>query len=286
MSGRTLFIVNPVSARRHKLDLDKFQKSLDRRGFDHHIVEWQTANNIDHDLQNIDLADFQRIVVAGGDGTVNEVLNATFTPGREYGLIPLGSGNGLGRSLGIPRSQERALDIIEKGNSRLLDVGVMNDRMFMNVAGMGFDAEVAQAFGRTSRGLTGYVVEVVQLYFSACEDRYSITTSDRQMELDAFLISIANGDQWGNNFHIARDARFDDGLLDLVAMKKPAIHQIPSLLHALLRKKKHKLLQTFASDQFRIERSSDSAVHFDGEPRPGQKSIEIRCIPGAVRVLC
>ena len=286
MSGRTLFIVNPVSARRHKLDQDRFRTSLDRRGLDHQIVEWQTANNNKYDLQDIDLADFQRIVVVGGDGTVNEVLNATYTHGREYGLIPLGSGNGLGRSLGIPRSAEKALDIIEKGDSRLLDLGAMNERLFINVAGMGFDAEVAQAFGRTSRGFIGYVIEVVRLYFDAREGRYSITTSEGQMELDAFLISIANGDQWGNNFYIARGARFDDGLLDVVAMKKPALYQIPSLLQALLRRKNHKLMQTFASDRFSIERPNTSAVHFDGEPMEGEKSLEIRCIPGAVRVLC
>ncbi len=286
MLGRTLVIVNPVSARRHNLDSGHFRKSLDRRGFDYQIVEWQTAGNISHDLRNIDPNDFQRIVIAGGDGTVNEVLNTTYSPGREYGLIPLGSGNGLGRSLGIPRSPEKALDIVEKGNFRLLDVGVMNDRMFLNVAGMGFDAEVAQAFGRTSRGFIGYVIEVVRLYFDAREGRYSITTSEGQMELDAFLISIANGDQWGNNFYIARGARFDDGLLDVVAMKKPALYQIPSLLQALLRRKNHKLMQTFASDRFSIERPNTSAVHFDGEPMEGEKSLEIRCIPGAVRVFC
>ena len=285
MSGRMLFIVNPVSARRHRLNLDQFRKSLQHRDLNHKVAQWKTAENLNHDLQSIDLNSFQCIVAVGGDGTVNEVLNATFVQGRKYGLIPLGSGNGLGRSLGIPLSAEKALDIIQKGSSRLLDVGVMNERLFVNVAGIGFDAEVARAFGQTSRGLIGYVIEVIRLYFGSREKRYSITTSDGQKEVDAFLISIANGDQWGNNFYIARDARFDDGVLDLVTMRKPALYQIPSLLRALLKKRKHKLLGTFTSDQFMIQRQMASTVHYDGEPSEAGVELKIRCIPKAIRII-
>jgi len=286
MSGRTLFIVNPVSARRHKLDLSTFHQSLDRRGINYQLVEWQNAENISMDLNSVDLDDFELIVAIGGDGTLNEVLNATYRKGREYGLIPVGSGNGLGRSLGIPRSVEKALDLLKKGSSRSIDVGVMNDRMFINVAGMGFDAEVAQAFGNTSRGFMGYVIEVVRLYFSAREKHYSVITKDGQMELDAFLISIANGVQWGNDFFIAKDARCDDGMLDLVAMKKPAFYQIPSLLQALIKKKEHKLLRSFTSDRFTIHRTEQATVHFDGEPKHEGDELKISCIPRAVRVIC
>jgi diacylglycerol kinase (ATP) len=166
-----------------------------------------------------------RVVVAwGGDGTVNEVASALVGTPAALAVIPSGSGNGLARMLGVPSDPARAIERFLHGSDHLIDVGVIDGHSFVNVAGVGFDAHVAAAFaaiGRARRGLLKYGSIVASELW-----RYESRVYEIALEAEgvtrppitraAFLLSFANGSQWGNGAIIAPDARLDDGLLDAV----------------------------------------------------------------------
>src|SRR5262249_4487917 len=139
-----------------------------------------------------------RLVVAwGGDGTINEVASAlVFEEDAAMGIIPAGSGNGLARALGIDTDPARALADALAAEPRTIDVGELGGRLFVNVAGIGFDAHVAARFnapGSPMRGLAGYVLQTVRALGSYEPLEYEIVSRQERRSVRALLIVFANG---------------------------------------------------------------------------------------------
>src|SRR5438552_11750276 len=139
-----------------------------------------------------------RLVVAwGGDGTINEVASAlVFEEDAAMGIIPAGSGNGLARALAIDPRPERALADALTAEPRRIDVGELGGRLFVNVAGIGFDAHVAARFNAPDnrvRGLTGYALLTARALVSYAPHRYEIVTAGRRWSVRALLVVMANG---------------------------------------------------------------------------------------------
>jgi diacylglycerol kinase (ATP) len=162
------------------------------------------------------------IVVAwGGDGTINEVGCALAFTETALAIIRGGSGNGLAYALGVPRDPAAALRRAVAGERRQIDVGEIAGRLFFNIAGIGFDAHVADRFGREGRkrGLSGYATVVARELFTYRAQSCRLTIEGCEYERRAFLLTIANGPQWGNGARVAPHAQLDDGLLDLVTVE-------------------------------------------------------------------
>lgn len=168
----------------------------------------------------IDGADL--VVAAGGDGTLNGVLNGMLSaPGdcaAALGLVPLGTGDDLARALDIPRSVEGALSVLAAGRIRQLDVGLAGERRFLNVAGCGFDAAVAERINRSVRLLSGraaYIWAVLDVLRGFRPADMVIRVDDAVLSVSAMMCAVANGTGYGGGMRIAPDARLDDGLLDV-----------------------------------------------------------------------
>ena len=163
-----------------------------------------------------------RLVVAvGGDGTVNEVLQAMANSTIPMAIVPTGSGNGLARHCGIPLNIEEAVKLILNSRVEEIDLGKCNDTFFISNAGVGYDAWVCHQIKETqSRGLSMYVREVMKNYFKYTSDTYHIKADDMELTEKAFFLNVANGTEFGYGFAIAPNASVQDGLLDLVLVKK------------------------------------------------------------------
>ncbi len=231
-----------------------------------------------------------RLVFAwGGDGTVNEVASAlAFGPGT-LGIIPSGSGNGLARELGIPSDPAAAVRAALAGHDAQIDAGDLDGRLFFNVAGVGFDAQVAHRFSGAAmgrRGLSSYLwttgrealrFRPVRMVLDADEDRFDIRP---------FLVAIANGREWGNGARIAPRARPDDGRLDVVMVTA-------SWAPAVLMRAWRLYTNSFDRASCAITRSVEHVsirtdapvpVHVDGEPAGLHTSLSVRVHRGALRV--
>lgn len=235
------------------------------------------------------LADGVELIVAvGGDGTLNEIASIVTSTPVTLGLIPCGSGDGLGRHLGIHGSISRALEIILTGQPRLIDTGLAAGHPFFTAAGLGFEADISGRFNRLRhRGFFRYLTTSARAFREYQAQPYSIHCAGARVPFPAFTLVVANSDQYGNNARIAPGARVDDGLLDLTAV--PPItwrNALPLVAHlfagSLARIPSVLRLQ---AARFVVERAAPGPIHTDGEVHQAPAQVEFVTLPASLRIL-
>ena len=229
------------------------------------------------------------VVAWGGDGTINEVASALAFGDVALGIIPAGSGNGLATEMRIDRRPERALTGAIEATPSRMDVGEIGGRLFVNVAGIGFDAHVASQFdmpGNVRRGFRSYVTIGVRALLTYTPATYRISTGDLYRTFRAVLVAVTNGAQYGNGAVIAPRARLDDGELDLVVVEEKwraiTLLQTPRLFSGSIG-----CAPGYSSRRVRevtIECAQPMMFHVDGEPVQGGTSLTARVHPGALKV--
>ncbi|MEY2761345.1 MAG: Diacylglycerol kinase [Bacteroidota bacterium] len=223
-----------------------------------------------------------KIIVIGGDGTINEVASTLLHTSIPLGIIPMGSGNGLARHLGIPLEFNKALKKALDGTSITIDSGKWNDRSFFCTAGIGFDAFVAEHFAkRAKRGFLNYI--------------YSTLVSLRKyqaIQIDeigpVFSFTIANANQFGNNAFISPESDLQDGLLEIIQIKPGSIWSIANLGISLFQKKLpfHPLVRISTVKSLCIQVNEGIPFHLDGESFTLEKStIDISILPASLVVV-
>ena len=228
------------------------------------------------------------MVAVGGDGTVNEVARGIAGTGKTLGIIPCGSGDGLARHLGISHYFNRALDTILKGKVSHLDAGTINGRMFFSVCGVGFDAVVSERFAKCGhRGLTTYISEGLKTWSAYVPEKYSIVVDGERLDHEAMFITVGNSNQWGNGAKITPLADSNDGILDITVVDDFKAIEFPVLAGLLMTGSAHKSsrVHTYRGKSICIERSCEGPAHADGDWFETGKTIDIKVIPNALRVL-
>lgn len=287
---RIRIIFNPISghaARNAKLR-EFAVRYLAEQGIAGNIVDTTHPHHAT-ELAHQAIAENCDVVVAmGGDGTLNEVARAVTDSPATLGLIPCGSGNGLGRHLGLPNDGKEALAILSNGRVRTIDTGIANGLPFFNVMGIGFDAEISSQFNRLSqRGFMAYVKTGLRAWKTYQPDRYAIRNGTAQLDLNAFVIAVANSDQYGNDCFIAPNARVDDGVLNLTAIRPFGNLSMVPLAVSLFRRKVHrnKHVESLAGKHFEIRRSQPGPIHTDGEVHQTEATVDISIKPESLRIL-
>lgn len=290
---RTTFILNPVSGRastrarrrervaqfiaQHQLDA-----TLQITGHRRHATE----------LAHAAVAAVSQLVVSvGGDGTMNEVAAGVVGTSALYGMIPTGSGNGLGRDLGLPMDFDRALDVLLDGAVRTIDSGTVDGHPFFNVMGLGFDAELGRRFNEAhghSRGLFNYVQLGLRAFFSYRKEQITVEPEGgAPITVDAFLASVANSTQYGNNARIAPRARLDDGRLDFVALTTGNLILALPLVVRLFTRSIHRsrFARGAVAPRFHFRRTAPGPVHTDGEIHECPAEFDVVVRPQSLRVV-
>jgi diacylglycerol kinase (ATP) len=243
------------------------------------------------DLAKAAAARGARLIVAwGGDGTINDVASAlAFGGPAAMGIIPAGSGNGLARALGIHTDPPRALADAVAAAPRRIDVGELGGHVFVNVAGIGFDAHVAAQFNLPDnpiRGLPGYALLTARGLVSYAPQRYEIVSGGRRRSVRALLIALANGTEFGNRIRIAPNAVVDDGSLDLVVVEEHSrLTTIWNMRRLLTRSiERAPIWSSGRVHHAVIESDAPMPFHVDGEPFMGGTRLEARIHPAALQV--
>jgi YegS/Rv2252/BmrU family lipid kinase len=212
---------------------------------------------------------FNLVVAVGGDGTVNEVAQGLIGSKTPMGIIPVGSGNGLARELGISMNMRQSARILIEGKNLQLDVCRLNNQRFLCTSGIGFDAMIADQMSKaSSRGFLRYVQLVIQesIKFKPFEVRIKI--DGVIITEPVFLITFANASQFGNNAFIAPGASMTDGLIDVVVVRKFSKIWMPVFAIALFTKLIPNLpfVDCYKAKSIEIDVADTSVFHFDGEP--------------------
>ncbi|HEY8511144.1 MAG TPA: diacylglycerol kinase family protein [Cyclobacteriaceae bacterium] len=228
------------------------------------------------------------IVAAGGDGTVNEVARALVGSEIPLGIIPRGSGNGLARHLGIPLDAEKALACILEAPTVQIDTFTLNDKLSVNVSGIGFDGHVAMQFSRSrGRGLFNYARIALTEYRHFAPFDVHIEPSVPFGDLRrVFFVAIANSSQYGNNARIAPGCSICDGKLTINAVRRIPMYRVDvvwSLFKGDVTKKS--LCTSFDTSELTLHTERKVAYHVDGEPCGTADRFAIRMNPLSLRVI-
>lgn len=283
---KLMVIINPVSGTNSKVGLESMilESFHDRYDVDIRL----TASKGDATRLALEAVDagYFGVVAAGGDGTVNETAKAVKDTVVNFGIIPIGSGNGLARHLGIPMDVKKSLDLIAEENVVDLDYARVNDTPFFCTFGMGFDASVSWKFAQQQRrGLMSYLKCAIDEYLHYKTNEYVIRANGNVLTENAFLVACCNASQYGNNAYIAPNADMTDGLLDVTiihagSMFNTAIVGVDLMSGTI---DKNILIETFRTDSLTIERSGNGPAHIDGEPLMMGEDLEVSCHHSGLR---
>lgn len=235
----------------------------------------------------------RRIVIIGGDGTVSSVAGAVSDLAVEISILPAGSGNGLARAAQIPTDPIEALDLAVHGHAIPIDAFTINHHFSCMLSGIGFDAQVAHDFARMkTRGLWTYARISAANFFDATEYPFTLVVDGKEIHTEAYFISIANGNQFGNNFTIAPQAQLNDGMLDIIIVQK--MNKMQVLLSVFYQMKygtvqheareKEGILYLQASE-ISIYNPMLAPLHVDGDPVETAKQVKVHLLPGALQLV-
>ena len=236
-----------------------------------------------------------RLIAVGGDGTAQEVINGLLDGGARpsVGIVPVGSGNDLARSLGLPADPAEAWTIAMGRTTRLIDAALAlngdgRQRWFASAGGVGFDAQVAAAMtvrrGWQS-GRAGYLLTTLTELHRFENRRLRLVLDDQALECRALLVAIANGPYYGGGMRIAPEAAPDDGWLDLCVVgdvsRLTAIRELPNLYRGT--HINHPAVSMYRARRIEVTGDGPTHAHLDGEPF-GTLPLRVSLAPGLLEV--
>jgi len=230
----------------------------------------------------------KRIVSVGGDGTMNEIAKVMVGENIPFGLVPMGSGNGLARHLGLPLQFDAALEVAINGRILAIDSGEADGHPFFNVMGIGLDAEIGKRFNESKgRGFLTYLKEGLKVLFTYRSSSYSLVSGENNAPFKAYILAVANSSQYGNNAYIAPDASLEDGKLNFVAIKPPGFFGAINLIWRIFSKAIYgsRKVSGFCAEEIRICLSKPGFFHADGEIFTCGEEIGIVARPRSLRVV-
>lgn len=284
------FIINPIAGPgNNRKYWSALRKRLKKRGISFRV---KYTKHSDHAtrlaIKRLKKEKDPLIVSVGGDGTFNEVASAIVGSEAILAHIPRGSGNGLARMLKLPGKTRKVPGYLLKGTPKNIDAGKINDRYFFCAAGFGFDALVAHHFSKGQhRGLTGYVLQIVKLFFRYKGIEAAFETDDEKHSGRYFMVSIANANQMGNNAYIAPDAKLDDGYLNVTLVRPFPLYYAPIMALALFGKFLNKMpfVEMQKVKTVCIKKIDSPLFHLDGEATILEFPAEIKITESALRIL-
>ena len=273
MSDAPLIVINPTAGGGRALKLAGWNRERVEQRPDVEVRVTSRRGEAE-ELAAAAIADGRRRVVAvGGDGTVQEVLNGLMANvgGGELGVVPVGTGNDLARSLGLPSEPAEAWTVAMGEATRPLDVaratnGEGEDRWFASAGGIGFDAQVAAAMASRKgwqAGRAGYLLTTLTELRRFENRRVRIAIDDEVLERSVLFVAVANGEYYGGGMRIAPGARTDDGRLDVCVVgdisRLTAIRQMPNLYRGT--HVAHSAVSTHAGTTVSIEGDAATRAH-------------------------
>ncbi len=233
------FIVNPAAGNGYALKIEnQLREEVSRRNLECRFVRTEAPGHATELAKSaIRDPECSGVVSVGGDGTSFEVACGLMNTGIPLGIIPAGTGNDFIKTVGIPKNPVKALDFILHHQPRPVDVGTLNDRLFLNVCGTGFDVTVLDftlAAKKYCRGLLPYLIGLIRGIAHYKPTRVRFTADGEVKEQDVLICSVANGRFFGGGIAICSEAAADDGLLDLVVVDHKPRGFLPFLVIPLL----------------------------------------------------
>jgi len=286
---KTMVIVNKVAAHgRAATTWDLIRPVISRQGHEYDWAETERPGHATELARGAVDGGYQRIIALGGDGTIHETVNGMAGTNVILGVIPAGTGNDFAKSLDLPRSPLAALAAIDSGRVRRIDLARANDRYYVNVGGVGFDAEVAGEANRIPKYIQGafaYLVAILRILPRYDPVPLRIELDGQRLEERCLLVAAGNGRYTGGGLKICPGAAPDDGLLDVIVGgnfgKMETLAVLPRVFSGT--HVTHPKVTSYQASRVTINSAIPLLVYADGEIL-GQTPVTFEVIPGALLV--
>ena len=291
MKEKILFIVNPISGHHDKSEFPSIVEELiDKDKYDYTITLTEYGGHAAELTKKAIEDEYDIIVAVGGDGTINEVATNMIGARQTFAIVPYGSGNGLARHLHLPLKPKKVItEVINKGVKSKIDTATMNGVPYVSIAGVGFDAIIADYFAKDpNRGLKTYVKLVTEKYFHFKPEKYHLILDDKEeLDCEPLFISFANSNQFGFNAAVSPHASLNDGLLDVCIFKKPSFLAVPFVAERLLTKRidKTHFVDIHKASKIEVIREKEDYANIDGEAVMMKKDVVVEIKPLSLNIL-
>jgi diacylglycerol kinase (ATP) len=284
-----VFIINPKSGVERQKEIQAgIDEYLDKEQYTYEILHTEFAKHGISLAREAAKNGAYGVVAVGGDGSVNDVVQGLLGTDTVLAIIPKGSGNGMARTMQIPLDTNEAIKVINKGQIANMDVAYANGSPFISNAGVAFDALISKKFAKSvRRGFVVYSWLVTKYMWLYKNWEWELTIDGKQIKERAFMVIVANGQQFGYNFKIAPMASFTDGLLDVVIVRK-----FPKILGGLIALRAMKgnitdsrYVQHFTGKEITVTHPSLRLMQTDGDAHPSENKITFTITPGAQKVI-
>jgi diacylglycerol kinase (ATP) len=286
-----LFILNPISGAKNRVEdiIDVIAAEMAPSGHQYDFACTTHAGEARALSENAVQQGYDIIVAAGGDGTINEVASSLVGCRQAcLGIIPLGSGNGIARSLGVPLKLKKAVRQLLKPDQVFIDIGKVNDRFFVGICGLGFDANIGKKFQDFGiRGPLPYFFIGFKEFLLYRAHEFNLYLNDQHLLIKPLLVAIANTPQYGNGAIIAPEANPADGILDICILPEVNLLKAAALTRRLFCGTIHTATEYrhFRGKEFRISSAAGQCIiHTDGEPHIMPAELHIQIIEQALKV--
>lgn len=276
------FIINPFSAKKnYQPFLDSLKSKVENPLY---VISKSIDDTEDFIKENFEKIDI--FIAIGGDGTISTVAKNLINSEKILGIFPAGSGNGFSNETKFSKNLDELLAKIKNRNIKEIDTFIINGRFSINVAGVGFDGAVIEAFEKTSRGFSNYIKTSIKTFFTYQPISVKFEEEYKEFNGKYLMLNVANTRQFGNNAYIAPHASKSDGLLEIALVKKfPFTHSAVFAYRMFTKKLIPNQYITYLSVP-RIEFSVDSNLwHLDGEFNRISSPIEVQVLPKSLKIL-
>jgi diacylglycerol kinase (ATP) len=291
-SKRLRLLVNPAAGRgRGARRFEGLARRLEelKVDYDHHFSKAPGHLTELAEKLSLEDQDHSLIVVCGGDGSVNEVLNGLPTPSPPLGLLPCGTGDDLARNLGIPRSIEGACRTLLTGSVRVIDAVSTGSRLYAGIGGAGVDSEVTRRANESRLPFPGsaiYVWAVLRTLASFRPFTFTISADEWRYRGPVMFVGVANTPSYGGGLRLSPDSLVDDGLIEVCIVEEMGRLELLKSFPRLFRGThlSHPRVRLLSARRLRLESERPVAFYADGEYHQ-TLPVELSVVPGALRVI-
>jgi diacylglycerol kinase (ATP) len=288
---KLVFIVNPFSGPNSKNNFSNIlYHNVDKNKLSCEIIFTEYPGHAKEIVKEyLNDSDIDGFVAVGGDGTVNEVACNIIGTDKVLGVLPQGSGNGFGCSIGMSRDLIKSVKILNDSEVAVIDTGYCNSQKFVNVCGIGFDAQVVyKTKSDSSRGFLKYLKTSLELSFKYKPVNASIIAGEINCKGTYAAVIIANGTTYGYDFKISPLSVFDDGLLDVILIKDVSLYKYFYYIPKYFKEGVRDLdfvthIRTSAIEV--ITESNENFYHLDGEGMMNGNQYKFWLNPASLKLL-
>ncbi len=283
-----ILAINPSSGKGHaRREATKASEYFSNRGINTLLLEGESLQDFRNSfLREIDRDDVTGVIACGGDGLVHELIQHSAPRDIPIGVIPCGTGNDFARSIGVYKlALSQQCDLIVNSEPKSIDLGIVNETWFSAILSTGFDALVNERANLMvwPKGRMKYNLAMIEKIIALRPHHYRIRIDDKELDLPATLITVANGRSYGGGMNICPEASLEDGLFDVMILGEVSRSELLKVFPKVYRGKHvgHPAVTFYRAREIEISGSGSSFA--DGEPI-AKLPLTAKCVSNALRV--